>query len=49
MVGTIPDISSGGRRVVKKTLIALMISSLAGFIAFGQDTAKEDLKNPGKT
>ncbi len=33
---------------MKKTLIALMISSLAGFAAFGQDTAKDDLKKSGQ-
>jgi hypothetical protein len=34
--------------IVRKTLIALMISSLAGFAAFGQDTAKDDLKKSGQ-
>jgi hypothetical protein len=33
---------------VKKTFIVLMISSLAGFAAFGQDTAKDDLKKSGQ-
>ena len=33
---------------MKKTLIALMIGSLAGFAAFGQDTAKDDLKKSGQ-
>ncbi len=33
---------------MKKTLIALMIASLAGFTVFGQDTAKEDLKKSGQ-
>jgi hypothetical protein len=42
------DNSTGGQGIVKKTLIALMIGSLAGFTAFGQDTAKEDLKKSGQ-
>ena len=33
---------------MKKTLIALMVSGLAGFAAFGQDTAKEDSRNRAK-
>jgi hypothetical protein len=32
---------------MKRAVIALMISSLAGFAAFGQDTAKDDLKKSG--
>jgi hypothetical protein len=35
-------------KIVKKTLIALTIGSLAGFAAFGQDTAKDDLKKSGR-
>jgi hypothetical protein len=35
-------------RFVKKTLIALMISGLAAFGAYGQDTAKDDLKKSGQ-
>ena len=33
---------------MKKTLIALMIGGLAAFAAYGQDTAKEDLKKSGQ-
>jgi len=40
--------SNRGLQIVKKTLIALMIGSLAGFAAFGQDTAKQDLKKSGQ-
>ena len=35
-------------RIVKKTLILLMIGSLATFAALGQDTAKDDLKKSGE-
>jgi hypothetical protein len=34
--------------IVKKTLIALTVGSLMGFAAFGQDTAKDDLKKSGQ-
>jgi hypothetical protein len=44
----IPETSSGGIIIVKKTLITLMIGSLAGFAAFGQDTAKDELKKTGQ-
>jgi hypothetical protein len=33
---------------VKKTLIVLMISGLAGFAAWGQDSATDDLKKSGQ-
>jgi len=33
---------------VKKTIIALMIGTLATFSAWGQDTAKQDLKKSGQ-
>jgi len=39
---------NGGTGIVKKTLIVLMISSLAGFAAWGQDTAKGELKKSGQ-
>ncbi len=32
---------------MKKSLIVVIISSLAGFAAFAQDTAKDDLKKSG--
>ena len=35
-------------KVVKKTLIALMISGLASFAAYGQDSAKDELKKSGQ-
>jgi hypothetical protein len=35
-------------RNVKKSLIVLMIGCLAGFAAWGQDTAKDDLKKSGQ-
>jgi hypothetical protein len=35
-------------RNVKKTMIALMISGVAVFAAYGQDTAKDDLKKSGQ-
>jgi hypothetical protein len=34
--------------IVRKALIAFMISGLAGFAAWGQDTAKDDLKKSGQ-
>jgi|HubBroStandDraft_2_1064218.scaffolds.fasta_scaffold2296174_1 hypothetical protein len=40
-------LTKGGRGIVKKTLVALTISSLAVFAAYGQDTAKDDLKKSG--
>jgi hypothetical protein len=36
------------RLEVKKTIIALTIGGLAAFAAYGQDTAKEDLKKSGQ-
>jgi hypothetical protein len=33
---------------VKKTLITLMIAGMTGFIALGQDTAKDELKKSGQ-
>ena len=34
--------------IVKKTLLALMIGSLTGFAAFGQDSAKGEAKAAGQ-
>ena len=34
-------------KVVKKTLIALMISALAGVAVYGQESAKDELKESG--
>jgi hypothetical protein len=39
---------TAGGDFVKKTLIALMIGGLAAFAAYGQDTAKDDLKKSGQ-
>jgi hypothetical protein len=37
-----------GKTSMKKTLIALMIASLGAFAAFGQSSAKDDLKKSGQ-
>jgi hypothetical protein len=39
---------TAGGDFVKKTLIALTISGLAMLTAYGQDTAKDDLKKSGQ-
>jgi hypothetical protein len=38
----------GRTPIMKKTVIALMIGSLAGLAAWGQDTAKDELKKSGQ-
>src|ERR1700685_2819020 len=37
-----------GTRMIKKTLIVLTLSGFGGFAAWGQDTAKDDLKKSGQ-
>jgi hypothetical protein len=34
--------------MIKKTLIVLTLSGFGGFAAWGQDTAKDDLKKSGQ-
>jgi hypothetical protein len=39
---------SRGKEIMKKTLIALIIGSVAALAVYGQDSAKEELKKSGQ-